>query len=96
MLANLGEEPALYQETIQHWLLIDLLTALSVGDLREIMTQDVLEAIMAHADDLWRSGHPAAADTIEATAAALRDNDKTLAKRLRRCAHKARGRSRIA
>ena len=60
------------------------------------MTQDVLKAIMAHADDLWRSGHPAAADTIEATAAALRDNDKTLAKRLRRWAHKARGRSRIA
>jgi Plasmid pRiA4b ORF-3-like protein len=96
VLANLGEEPALYQETIQQWLLIDLLTALSVSDLREIMTQEVLEAIMAHADDLWRSGHPAAADTIEATAAALRDNDKTLAKRLRRCAHKARARSRIA
>ena len=96
VLANLGEEPALYQETIQQWLLIDLLTALSVGDLRESMTQDVREAIMAHADDLWRSGHPAAADTIEATAAAVRDNDKTLAKRLRRCAHKARGRSRIA
>jgi hypothetical protein len=96
VLANLGEEPALYQETIQQWLLIDLLTALSVGDLRENMTQDVLEAIMAHADDLWRSGHPAAADTIEATAAALRDNNKTLAKRLRRCAHKARGRGRIA
>jgi Plasmid pRiA4b ORF-3-like protein len=96
VLANLGEEPALYQETIQQWLLTDLLTALSVGDLREIMTQDVLEAITTHADDLWRSGHPAAADTIEATAAALRDDDKTLAKRLRRCAHKARARSRIA
>jgi hypothetical protein len=96
VLANLGEEQALYQESIQQWLLIDLLTALSVGDLREIMTQDVLQPIMAHADDLWRSGHPAAADTIEATAAALRDNDKTLAKRLRRCAHKARARSRIA
>jgi hypothetical protein len=27
---------------------------------------------------------------MEATAAALRDSDKTLAKRLRRCAHKAR------
>jgi Plasmid pRiA4b ORF-3-like protein len=96
VLANLGEEPALYQETIQQWLLIDLLTALSVGDLRDSMTQDVLEAVTAHADDLWRSGHPAAADTIEATAAALREDDKTLAKRLRRCAHKARGRSRIA
>ena len=96
VLANLGEELALGQETIQQWLLIDLLTALSVGDPREIMTQDMLKAIVAHADDLWRSGHPAAADTIEATAAALRDNDKTLAKRLRRCAYKARGRSCIA
>jgi hypothetical protein len=92
VLANLGEEPALYQETIQQWLLIDLLTALRVGGLREAMTQDVLETVTAHADDLWRSGHPAAADTIEATAAALRDNDKGLAKRLRRCAHKARAR----
>jgi hypothetical protein len=33
---------------------------------------------------------------MEATAAALRDSDKTLAKRLRRSAHKARARSRIA
>ena len=96
MRANLGEKPALYLETIQQWLLIDLLTASSVGDLREGMTQDVLEALMRHVDDLWRSDHPAAADTTEATAAALRDNDKILAKRLRRCAHKARTRSRIA
>ena len=63
---------------------------------RETLTQDLLEAIGTHADDLWRSGHPAAADTMEATAAALRDSDKTLAKRLRRSAHKARARSRIA
>ena len=44
----------------------------------------MLEAIGAHADDLWRSGHPAAADTREATATALRDSDKSLAKRQRR------------
>jgi hypothetical protein len=93
VLANLGEEPPLYRETGQQWLLIDLLTALGVGDLREMLTQDLVEEITAHADDLWRSGHPAAADTIEATATALRDSDKTLAKRLRRCAHKARAHS---
>jgi Plasmid pRiA4b ORF-3-like protein len=93
VLANLGEEPPLYRETGQQWLLIDLLTALSVGDLREMLTQDLVEEVTAHADDLWRSGHPAAADTIEATATALRDSDKTLAKRLRRSAHKARARS---
>ena len=89
-LARLGEAPLLDRETVQQWLLIDLLTALSAGDLRKDLTPDLLDGIAAHADDLWRSGHPAAADTIEATATALRDSDKTLAKRLRRCAHKAR------
>ena len=96
VLANLGEEPPLYRETGQQWLLIDVLTALSADDLCGNLSQDLLEAIGAHADDLWRSGHPAAADTMEATAAALRDSDKTLAKRLRRSAHKARARSRTA
>jgi len=96
VLANLGEESPFYRETGQQWLLIDLLTVLRVGDLRESLSPDLLEAIGAHADDLWRSDHPAAADTMEATAAALRDSDKTLAKRLRRSAHKARGRSRTA
>ena len=91
-LVNLGEEPPLDQKTDRQWLLIDLLTALSVGDLGEHLSQNVLEAIRADADDLWRSGHPAAAATVEATAAALRDSDKDLAKRLRRCAHKARNR----
>jgi hypothetical protein len=90
VLANLGEEPPLLRETGQKWLLIDRLTAFSVGDLRENLTPDLLADIAAQADDLWRSGHPAAADSIEATATALRDTDKTLAKRLRRCAHKAR------
>ncbi len=91
-LVNLGEEPPLYQKTDRQWLLIDLLTALTADDLREHLSQNVLEAIRADADDLWRSGHPAAASTIEAAAAALRDSDKNLAKRLRRCAHKARNR----
>jgi hypothetical protein len=93
VLANLGEELPLYGEKGRQWLLIDLLTALAAGDLRENLSPSVLAAVTADADDLWRSGHPAAADTIEATATALRDNDKTLAKRLRRCAHKARART---
>jgi hypothetical protein len=90
VLGNLGEEPPLLRQTGQKWLLIDRLTAFSVSDLRENLTPDLLADLAVHADDLWRSGHPAAADSIEATATALRDTDKTLAKRLRRCAHKAR------
>jgi Plasmid pRiA4b ORF-3-like protein len=92
VLANLGEEPPRYRETTQQWLLVDLLTALCAGNLRENLTPDLMEAIKSHADDLWRSDHPAAADTIEATAAMIRDTDKTLAKQLRRSAHKARSR----
>jgi len=93
VLAARGEESPLYRATGQQWLLIDLLTALSVGDLIKNLTRDLLKDIAAQADDLWRSGHPAAADTIEAIAAALRDDDKALAKQLRRCAHKARARN---
>ncbi len=93
VLANLGEELPLYRETTQQWLLIDLLTALRAGNLRQNLTQSTLEAIRSHADDLWRSDHPATAGTIEATAAAMRDTDKALAKQLRRSAHKARTRS---
>jgi hypothetical protein len=72
---------------------IDLLTALRTGNLRQNLTQSMMEAIRSHADDLWRSDHPATAGTIEATAAAMRDTDKALAKQLRRSAHKARTRS---
>ncbi len=92
VLANLGEEPPLYQDTTQQWLLIDLLTALRAGNLSENLTHDLMETIRSHVDDLWRSDHPATAGTIEATAAALRDTDKALVKRLRRSAHKARTR----
>ena len=91
-LANLGEEPPGYRQAAQQWLLVDLLTALSAGDLRSSLTPDLLGTVTANADDLWRSRHPATIDAMEATAAALRDSDKTLAKRLRRSAHKARGR----
>ncbi|GEM_PF-623175 len=90
VLANLGEEPPRYRETTRQWLLIDRLTALRAGNLRENLSQDLMEAIRSHADDLWRSDHPATASTIEATAAAVRDTDKALAKQLRRSAHKAR------
>src|SRR6202040_2391029 len=78
VLASLGEESLFYREKGKQWLLIDLLTALRAGDLPGSLSPDLLEAIGAHADDLWRSDHPAAADTMEATAAALRDSDKTL------------------
>jgi hypothetical protein len=70
---SVGEEPPLYRQTTQQWLLIDLLTALRAGNLRENLTQDLMGAIRSHADDLWRIGHPAVADTMEATAAAIRD-----------------------
>jgi hypothetical protein len=92
VLANLGDEPPLYRERSQQWLLIDLLTALRAGNLRENLNQPTLEAIRSHADDLWRSDHPATADTLEATATAIRDTDKALAKQLRRSVHKARTR----
>jgi len=93
VLANLGEEPPLHRETTQQRLLIELLTALRAGNLRENLTQGLIEAISSQADDLWRGGHPAAADTIEATAAAIRGTDKALAKQLRRSAHQASTRS---
>lgn len=52
VLANLGEEPPLYRETTQQWLLIDLLTALSAGNLSENLTPDLMGAVRSHADDL--------------------------------------------
>lgn len=76
------DDPAAFDAELTGWL----------AGRDEASAVNVLEAIRADADDLWRSGHPAAAGTMEATAAALRDSDKTLAKRLRRCAHKARNR----
>lgn len=91
-LARLGEEPPHYRETTQQWLLIDTLSVVCTGDARENLIEPVLEAIREHADDLWRSGHPATAATMDAIAAAIRDDDKMLAKRLRRSAHKARSR----
>ena len=92
VLGNLGEERPPYRETTQQWLLIDLLTALRAPvNQRENLTHRTLEATRSHADDLWRSDHPATASTIEATAA-VRDTDKALARQLRRSAHKARTR----
>jgi hypothetical protein len=90
VLASLGEEAALHRESTQLWLLVDQLTALSAGNLEEHLSQSVLEAVRSHADNLWRCGHPAVADTLEAVAAAIRDSDKALAKQLRKTAYKAR------
>jgi hypothetical protein len=90
VLVNLGEVPPLYGESTEPWLLVDLLTALSVGNLEEHLSESMLGAIQAHADNLWRCGHPATSDTLEAVAAAVRDSDKALAKRLRKTAYKAR------
>jgi hypothetical protein len=90
VLVNLGEVPPLYGESTEPWLLVDLLTALSVGNLEEHLSESILVAIQAHADNLWRCGHPATSDTLEAVAAAVRDSDKALAKRLRKTAYKAR------
>jgi Plasmid pRiA4b ORF-3-like protein len=90
VLVNLGEMPPLYSESTEPWLLVDLLTALSADDLEEHLSESMLGAIRPHADNLWRCGHPATADTLEAVAAAVRDSDKALAKRLRKTAYKAR------
>ncbi|HEY6790693.1 MAG TPA: hypothetical protein VI365_25630, partial [Trebonia sp.] len=90
VLANLGEVPPPYPESTEPWLLVDLLTALSAGNLEEHLSESVLEAIRSHADNLWRCGHPATSDTLEAVAGAIRDSDKALAKQLRKTAYKAR------
>ena len=92
VLANLGEVPPLFPESIEPWLLVDLLTALSGDDLEEHLSESMLGTIRAHADNLWRCGNPATADTLEAVAAAIRDSDKALAKQLRKTAYKARAR----
>lgn len=92
VLANLGEAPPRFRETTGQWLLVDLLAAfVSAQDQGEVPAE-VLELIRPQADDLWRGGHPAAVALLEAAAEAVRDTDKHLAKQLRRCAHKARGR----
>jgi hypothetical protein len=92
VLAGLGELVPGFRDTAGPWLLIDLLAAfIGTADADiEGLPADVLELIRLDADNLWRGRHPAAVDVLEAVAEAIRDSDKLLAKRLRRCAHKAR------
>jgi hypothetical protein len=88
VLANLGEEPAGFRDRDQMWLLVDLLTTLPVGEL----PQEMLDVLRSRADDLGRCDHPAAATTLQATAEAMRQTDKALAKQLRKAAYVARSR----
>lgn len=93
VLANLGEAPPSYRETLQPWLVIDTLSVLAAADLPDGLPPEMLVALRGNVDDLWRCDHPATASTLEAIGTAIRDADKTLAKQLRRAAHKARARS---
>ena len=92
VLAGLGEEPPGFQETTRPWLLVDLLAASTATGAPGEIPEDVLELIRPQADNLWRGGHPTAADLLDAVAEAVRDTDKFLSKQLRRSAHKARSR----
>jgi hypothetical protein len=92
-LANLDEPPPAFHESVGLWLLVDLLTAWSASSGSSLALEGyaaVFEALRSNADNLWRCDHPAVCDTLEAVATAIRDSDKTLAKRLRKSAYKAR------
>lgn len=89
-LVNLGERPADFPGVIQHWVTIDTLAGMRSLDSLADLAPPLLDAMRHAVDDIWRCGHPAAADTLEALADIVRDSDKTLAKRLRKSAYKAR------
>jgi hypothetical protein len=89
-LVNLGEQPAGFPGAIQHWVTIDTLAGMRSLDALADLAPPLLDAVRHAADDMWRCGHPAAAGTLEALADVVRDSDKTLAKRLRKSAYKAR------
>jgi len=89
-LVNLGERPAGFPGVIQHWVTIDTLAGMRSVDALADLAPPLLDAVHHAVDDIWRCGHPAAAGTLEALADIVRDSDKTLAKRLRKSAHKAR------
>jgi Plasmid pRiA4b ORF-3-like protein len=93
VLASLGQEPPLYRESTRQWLIVDQLTAMSAEGMEENLSPDVLESVRVAADGLWRCGHPATADALEALAATIRDTDKALAKQLRKSAYKARAKT---
>lgn len=89
-LLNLGDEPVGFAGAIQHWVTIDTLAGMRSIDALEDLAPPLLGIVGSAVDDLWRCGHPAAADTLEALADVIRDSDKQLAKRLRKSAFKAR------
>ncbi|MFE5586241.1 plasmid pRiA4b ORF-3 family protein [Kitasatospora sp. NPDC056531] len=93
-----GEETGGHDGLTTLWLTVDTFAAMTDPDVREL-TEFVGEAdgelcatLSPVADELWRSGHPSAADVLTALGDALRDVDKKLAKRLRTSANKARSR----
>jgi Plasmid pRiA4b ORF-3-like protein len=89
-LVNLGEQPPGLAGVMQHWVTIDTLAGMRSVDALADLAPPLLDAMRSAVDDMWRCGHPAAADTLEALADVVRDSDKNLAKRLRKSAHKAR------
>lgn len=93
VLANIGQPPPSYAQTVQPWLVIDTLSVITAVLPDDGLPPDMIAALRGSADDLWRCDHPATAATLEAAGEAVREVDKALAKRLRRSAHKARARS---
>lgn len=89
-LVNLGEKPASFSGAVQQWLTIDTLAAMRSVDALADLAPPLLDAMRSAVDDVWRCGHPAAADTLEALADVVRDGGKPLAKRLRKSAYRAR------
>lgn len=89
-LVNLGEEPAGLSGTIKHWLTIDMLSGMGSSDALADLAPSLLDAVGPAVDDIWRCGHPATADMLEALAGFARDSDRVLAKSLRKAAYKAR------
>jgi hypothetical protein len=90
VLVNLGEKPAGFSGAVQQWVTIDTLAGMRSVDALEDLAPPLLDAMRSAVDDIWRCGHPATADTLEALADGVRDGDKALAKRLRKSAYKAR------
>jgi hypothetical protein len=89
-LADLGENPACFAGVIQHWVTIDTLAGMRSIDALADLPAPLLDDMRTAADDIWRCGHPATAQTLEALADVVGDSDKSLAKRLRKSAYKAR------
>ncbi|MGW2256047.1 IS1096 element passenger TnpR family protein [Kitasatospora sp. NPDC001660] len=93
-----GEETDGHDGLTTLWLTVDTFAAmagLDTCELAEFLGEadgELCTTLSLVADELWRSGHPSAADVLTALGDALRDVDKKLAKRLRTSANKARSR----